>query len=198
MQSSTPVKIINLNQIFDIYKIMNNVDLKAKIRNVPDFPKKGILFKDITTLLRDAHAFKYAVKELLSMIKDKKIDVVASAESRGFILGSVLSYELNAGFVPLRKPGKLPYKTIKQEFDTEYSKDAFEIHVDAIEKGDRVLIVDDLLATGGTAKAAVDLVERLGGKVVGLAFLVELSFLQGREKLKGYDVYSVVKYDAGE
>ena len=177
---------------------MSEIDLKSKIRNVPDFPKKGIHFKDITTLLRDAHAFKYAIKEILSMIKDKKIDVVVSAESRGFILGSVLSYELNAGFVPLRKPGKLPYKTIRQEFDTEYSKDAFEIHVDAINKGDRVLIVDDLLATGGTAKAAVDLIERLGGKVGAIAFLVELSFLSGRKVLNGYDVYSVIKYDSEE
>ena len=177
---------------------MKDIDLKAKIRTIPDFPKKGILFKDITTLLRDAHAFKYAIKEILKMLEGKKVDVVASAESRGFILGSVLSYELDAGFVPLRKPGKLPYKTVKQEFETEYSRDAFEVHVDAIKKGDRVLIVDDLLATGGTAKAAVDLVEKLGGEVVGLVFLIELSFLKGREKLKGYDVYSLIKYEAGE
>ncbi|HDD46033.1 MAG TPA: adenine phosphoribosyltransferase [Candidatus Aenigmarchaeota archaeon] len=174
------------------------MDLKTKIRTIPDFPRTGVMFKDITTLLRDAHAFKYAIKKILEAVKDKDIDVVASAESRGFILGSVLSYELSAGFVPLRKPGKLPYKTIRQEFETEYSKDAFEIHVDAIEKGDNVLIVDDLLATGGTARAAVDLIERLGGNVVALAFLIELSFLKGREKLKGYDVYSVVKYEAGE
>jgi len=177
---------------------LRDVDLKTKIRTIPDFPRTGVMFKDITTLLRDAHAFKYAIKKILEAVKDKDIDVVASAESRGFILGSVLSYELSAGFVPLRKPGKLPYKTIRQEFETEYSKDAFEIHVDAIEKGDNVLIVDDLLATGGTARAAVDLIERLGGNVVALAFLIELSFLKGREKLKGYDVYSVVKYEAGE
>ena len=173
---------------------LRDVDLKTKIRTIPDFPRTGVMFKDITTLLRDAHAFKYAIKKILEAVKDKDIDVVASAESRGFILGSVLSYELSAGFVPLRKPGKLPYKTIRQEFETEYSKDAFEIHVDAIEKGDNVLIVDDLLATGGTARAAVDLIERLGGNVVALAFLIELSFLKGREKLKKYPIYSLIEY----
>ena len=169
--------------------------LKKKIRNVPHFPKKGIVFRDITTLLKDAHAFKLAVSKLLEKWKGKEIDKVAAAESRGFIFGSILAYELNAGFVPLRKPGKLPWKTLKHEFETEYSKDAFEVHVDAIEKGDKVLIVDDLLATGGTALAAAKLVEKLGGKVVGFAFLIELGFLNGRKKLKGYDVFSLIRYE---
>ena len=171
------------------------MNLKDKIRTIPDFPKKGIMFKDITTLLQDSHAFRHSIRAMLNYFDGRGINVVASAESRGFIFGSVLAYELNAGFVPLRKPGKLPYKTIKQEFTTEYSTDAFEMHEDAIKKGDRVLIADDLLATGGTAKAAADLVERLGGKVVGFAFLVELSFLNGREMLKDYDVLSIVDYD---
>src|SRR3989344_1349475 len=173
-------------------------DLKDRIRTIPDFPKKGIMFRDITTLLRDKYAFRYVVREMLKKVSDKRIDYVASAESRGFILGGALAHELHACFVPLRKPGKLPYKTIRQEFKTEYSKDAFEIHMDAIEMGSNVLIVDDLLATSGTAKAAIDLVEKLGGKVVGLAFLIELGFLKGREKLAGYDVFSLVNYDKEE
>jgi len=174
------------------------MELKDKIRTIPHFPKKGIMFKDITTLLKDPHAFRYVIREMMHHFDGKNINIVASAESRGFILGAVLAHELHAGFVPLRKPGKLPYKTIKQEFETEYSIDAFEIHEDAIEKGDNVLIVDDLLATGGTAKAAIDLIEKLHGKIVGLAFLIELSFLKGREKLKGYDVLTLVDYDKEE
>ncbi|PIN79083.1 adenine phosphoribosyltransferase [Candidatus Woesearchaeota archaeon CG06_land_8_20_14_3_00_33_13] len=174
------------------------MELKDKIRTIPHFPKKGIMFKDITTLLKDPHAFRYVIREMMHHFDGKNINIVASAESRGFILGAVLAHELHAGFVPLRKPGKLPYKTIKQEFETEYSIDAFEIHEDAIEKGDNVLIVDDLLATGGTAKAAIDLIEKLHGKIVGLAFLIELSFLKGREKLKGYDILTLVDYDKEE
>jgi len=174
------------------------MELKDKIRTIPHFPKKGIMFKDITTLLKDPHAFRYVIREMMHHFDGKNINIVASAESRGFILGAVLAHELHAGFVPLRKPGKLPYKTIKQEFETEYSTDAFEIHEDAIEKGDNVLIVDDLLATGGTAKAAIDLIEKLHGKIVGLAFLIELSFLKGREKLKGYDILTLVDYDKEE
>ncbi|MBI2545987.1 adenine phosphoribosyltransferase [Candidatus Woesearchaeota archaeon] len=174
------------------------MDIKSKIRTIPDFPKKGIMFKDITTLLQDAHAFRHVVREMLHHFDGKKITKVASAESRGFIFGSILAYELHAGFVPLRKPGKLPAKTIKMEFDTEYSTDAFEIHEDAIQPGDNVLIVDDLLATGGTSKAAVYLAEKLGGKVIGLCFLIELSFLHGRDKLKGYDILSLIKYDKEE
>ena len=174
------------------------MELKDKIRTIPHFPKKGVMFKDITTLLKDPHALRHVIREITHYFDGKGINIVASAESRGFILGAILAYELHAGFVPLRKPGKLPYKTIKQEFITEYSKDAFEVHEDAIEKGDNVLIVDDLLATGGTAKAAVDLVEKLGGNIIGLAFLIELSFLKGREKLKGYDILALVDYDKEE
>jgi len=174
------------------------MELKDKIRTIPHFPKQGIMFKDITTLLKDPHAFRHVIREMMHHFDGKNINIVASAESRGFILGAVLAHELHAGFVPLRKPGKLPYKTIKQEFQTEYSTDAFEVHEDAIEKGDMVLIVDDLLATGGTAKAAINLVEKLHGKIVGLAFLIELSFLKGREKLKGYDVLTLVDYDKEE
>ena len=171
------------------------MDVKSKIRTVPDFPKKGIMFRDITPVLADAKAFRYVIGQFLSYCKGKSINVVASAESRGFIFGSVLAYELGVPFVPLRKPGKLPFKKIRQEFQTEYSTDAFEIHEDAIKLGDKVLIVDDLIATGGTAKAAADLVEKLGGNVVGFAFLIELSFLNGRKKLEGYDVFSLVDYE---
>lgn len=170
------------------------MDLKQKIRTVPDFPKKGIMFRDITPVLADAAAFRYVIQQFLNYCKGKSINVVASAESRGFIFGSVLAYELGLPFVPLRKPGKLPFKKIRQEFQTEYSTDAFEVHEDAIKKGDSVLIVDDLIATGGTAKAAAGLIEKLGGRVAGFAFLIELSFLHGRQKLEGYDVFSIVDY----
>ena len=172
------------------------MNIKEKIRTVPDFPKKGIMFRDITPLLADPAAFRHAIQQFLSHYRNRGITVVASAESRGFIFGSVLAYELGVGFVPLRKPGKLPFKKIRQEFQTEYSTDAFEIHEDAIKKGDKVLIVDDLIATGGTAKAAADLIEKLGGKVAGFAFLIDLSFLGGRRKLQGYEVFSLVQYDA--
>ena len=176
------------------------MDLGEKIRTVPHFPKEGIMFKDITTLLKDAGAFRKAVDDLVEYFvqKDAHFDKVVSTEARGFILGAVLAYEFHAGFVPLRKPGKLPAETIKQEFKTEYSTDAFEIHKDAIEKGESVLVVDDLCATAGTARAAVDLVEKLGGKVNGIAFLVELTFLKGIDKLKGYDIISLIKYDKEE
>ncbi|MCK5023551.1 MAG: adenine phosphoribosyltransferase [Candidatus Aenigmarchaeota archaeon] len=174
------------------------MDIKSKIRTVPHFPKEGVMFKDITTLLQDSDAFRYVIAEMLKKIEGKKIDKVVSAESRGFIFGSVLAHELGAGFVPLRKPGKLPAKTIKEEFDTEYSKDAFEIHEDSVKKGENVLIVDDLLATGGTLKASVKLIERLGGNIVGISVLIELDFLGGRDKVKGYDVFSIVNYSAEE
>jgi adenine phosphoribosyltransferase len=172
------------------------MDLSSKIRTVPNFPKKGILFYDVMSLFQDSAAFRQAVDELVEYFikKDLHFDKVVSAESRGFILGAVLAYEFHAGFVPLRKPGKLPAATIRQEFETEYSKDAFEMHKDAIKKGESVLIVDDLCATAGTARAAVDLVEMLGGKVNGIAFLIELTFLKGREKLKGYDICSLLKF----
>ena len=174
------------------------MNLDEKIRKVPDFPKKGILFYDVTTLFQDAAAFRQAVDDLVEhfMKKDLHFDKIVSAESRGFVLGAVLSYEFHAGFVPLRKPGKLPAETISQEFRTEYSTDAFEMHKDAVEKGESVLIVDDLLATGGTLRAAVDLVEKLGGKVSGIACLVELDFLKGRDKIGGYDLYTMLHYDS--
>ncbi len=170
------------------------MDLKEHIRDIPDFPKEGIIFKDITPLLMNPEAFRSCIAQFVEAYKDKGITKIASSESRGFIFGAVLAHELQAGFVPLRKPGKLPYKTIRQEFETEYSTDAFEIHEDAIEKGDKVLIVDDVLATGGTARAAVYLVEHLGGKVEALAFLIELDFLKGKEKLNGYDIMSLIHY----
>ena len=176
------------------------MDYKEKIRTVPHFPKQGIMFKDITTLLKDAHPLTHVSDEMVDYYikKEFRIDKVVSAESRGFIFGAILAHALHAGFVPLRKPGKLPAKTIRQEFATEYSTDAFEMHEDAIEKNDNCIIVDDLLATGGTSKAAVDLVEKLGGNVKGLCFMVELEFLRGREKLNGYDVFSLVKYEKEE
>jgi adenine phosphoribosyltransferase len=175
-----------------------SVSIQDKIRTIPDFPKKGVMFKDITPLLQDPQACHHVIGKFAEFCRAKDVDAVACAESRGFIFGAMLAYELNVAFVPLRKPGKLPYKTIRQEFDTEYSKDAFEVHVDAIRKGQNVLIVDDLLATGGTARAAAELVERLGGKVAGFAFVIELSFLNGREKLKDYDVYTLINYDKEE
>jgi adenine phosphoribosyltransferase len=169
-------------------------DFKQLIRNVPDFPKKGILFYDITTLLRDAAALREVLDLLASRYQKQPIDLVLGVESRGFIFAPTLAYQLGAGFVPVRKPGKLPAETLKVTYDLEYGKDTLEVHKDAIQKGQRVLVVDDLLATGGTGVAAIQLIEQLGGKVVGLAFLVELEFLNGRKRLNGYDVYSLLRY----
>lgn len=173
---------------------MKPFDFKSIIREVPDFPIKGILFYDITTLLKDKKGFKKAVDGLVEKYKGKKIDVVVAIESRGFILGSVVAYKLGAGFVVVRKKGKLPAKTLSASYGLEYGKDTLEIHEDAIKPGDKVLIVDDLLATGGTVKAVTDLVQQLKGKIVGIAFLIELVFLKGKEKLKGYPIHSVIKY----
>ena len=170
------------------------MDLKACIRDIPDFPKKGILFRDITTLLNDPGAFRQAINELVKKVKTEKIDFVMAAESRGFIFGSILAYTLKAGFVPVRKPGKLPYKTYQEKFQLEYGEDAFEVHQDAFPKGSKVLIIDDLLATGGTAKAMINLVKRLKGNVSGVLFLIELTALKGRSKLKGYHVQSLIQY----
>jgi adenine phosphoribosyltransferase len=172
------------------------MDLASKIRDIPDFPKQGIVFKDITPLLQDAESLRYAVDQMAEFGVGKKIDVVVGAEARGFILGAVLAYTLGAGFVPARKPGKLPFLTVAAEYDLEYGTDSLEVHNDAIVPGTRVLIHDDLLATGGTARAKCDLVEKLGGEVVGVTFIVELSFLKGREKLKEYDILSLIKYDS--
>jgi adenine phosphoribosyltransferase len=171
-------------------------DLLKTIRSVPDFPKKGIVFRDITTLLKDPDAFARAADILFDRYKNARIDKVVSVESRGYILGSVLAYRLHAGFVPVRKPGKLPAQTIREEYQLEYGSDALELHTDALGKGERVLIHDDLLATGGTIQATCRLVERLGGTIVGIAFLIELSFLKGRDRLTKYDVFSMMEYDS--
>lgn len=172
------------------------MDLASFIRDIPDFPKKGIVFKDITPLLQDAQALRYAIDQLAEFGVGKKIDVVVGAEARGFILGAALAYTLNAGFVPARKPGKLPHETVSAEYDLEYGTNSLEIHQDAISPGTRVLVHDDLLATGGTARAKCDLVEKMGGEVVGISFIIELSFLGGRQKLKEYDVLSLIDYAA--
>jgi adenine phosphoribosyltransferase len=169
-------------------------DLAGHIREIPDWPKKGILFYDITTLLADAGAFKRAVDGLAAPFQDKHVDVVVSVEARGFIFGGALAHVLGAGFVPARKPGKLPYDKIRVEYALEYGTDAIEMHSDAVKPGQRVLIFDDVLATGGTVAATAELVQRLGGKVVSVAFLSELTFLNGRERLKGLDVFSLIKY----
>jgi len=171
------------------------VDISSRIRVVPDFPKKGILFRDITTLLKDKDAFEYVVDRFYEHYKDKRIDKVVSVESRGFIFGSVLAYRLGAGFVPIRKPGKLPAEVIRQEYQLEYGTDAMEIHKDAIEPGERVLIHDDLLATGGTVAAACKLIERLQGKIEGICFLIELTPLNGRKAIPDRDVFSLIEYD---
>jgi adenine phosphoribosyltransferase len=167
---------------------------KQLIRGVPDFPKKGILFYDITTLLKNAKALKEVLDELGSHYRSQKIDLVVGIESRGFIFAPALACQLGAGFVPVRKPGKLPAETIKVTYDLEYGTDTLEIHKDAIQQGQRVLVVDDLLATGGTAAAVTQLIRQLGGEVAGLAFLVELDFLNGRKKLGGCDVFSLLRY----
>jgi len=168
--------------------------LKQKIRHVPDFPKPGILFYDVTTLLRDAAGFHDAVEHLTGPFQGKGIDLVVGIESRGFIFGAAVADRIGAGFVPVRKPGKLPYTTITASYALEYGTDALEMHDDGVIKGERVLIVDDLLATGGTARATVDLVKRLGGEVHALAFLIELAALNGRERLPGETVHAVLKY----
>jgi adenine phosphoribosyltransferase len=170
------------------------MDLKQHIRHVPDFPKAGILFYDITTLLRSSEGFEATIARLSAPYADQKIDVVVGIESRGFILGSAVAQRLGAGFIPIRKPGKLPAKRIKETYALEYGTDALEIHEDAVQKGERVLIVDDVLATGGTASAATRLVRQLGGELHGLAFLIELLFLNGQSKLPGEKVFSVLQY----
>jgi adenine phosphoribosyltransferase len=169
-------------------------DLKARIRDIPDFPQPGIVFKDIMPLLADPEAFRGTVDGLAEFAEPRKPDLILGAEARGFILGGALAYRLGCGFVAARKPGKLPWETVSAEYELEYGVDSLELHADAITDGARVLIHDDLLATGGTAKAKVNLVEQLGGEVVGLAFVIELAFLNGREKLTGYDVHSLIQY----
>ncbi len=173
-----------------------NEDLRKKIRTVPDFPKKGIMFRDITTLIGDHGAFRRSIDLLAERYKNAGVDKVVSVESRGFIFGAPLAYALDAGFVPIRKPGKLPAAVTRQEYSLEYGTDVIEMHNDAIMPGEKVLLLDDLLATGGTIRAACDLVHHAGGKIVGLAFLIELSFLHGRDRLKEFDVFSILRYDS--
>lgn len=170
------------------------MEFKKYIRNVPDFPEKGVVFKDITPLLLDAHALAGAKDALLQMLGNKKIDKVVGMESRGFFFAPMLAVELKAGFVPVRKPGKLPFSKISEPYSLEYGQDVLEIHSDAIVKGDRVLVHDDVLATGGTASAVCKLIERLGGEVVQCNFLLELTFLKGREKLKGHQIAALMTF----
>ena len=169
-------------------------ELKAYIREVPDHPKPGILFYDITTLMQDPHALRMAVDRFVWLFSGKRVDKVVGMESRGFIFAPIVAYNLNAGFVPVRKPGKLPSDTVSETYELEYGSDSLEIHSDAVKQGENVLVVDDLIATGGTARATAKLVESLGGKVVGLAFLIELTFLGGRKELDGYWVESLIRY----
>jgi len=173
------------------------VEIKALtefIRSIPDFPVKGVLFRDITPLLKDKDAFKEAIKKLADHFRHLDIDIVSAVEARGFIIGAPLAIELGAGFVPIRKPGKLPYENIREEYILEYGTNILEIHKDAILPGENVIIADDLIATGGTAMACKNLVERLGGKVTGFIFLIELTEFQARKQLRGYDVYSLLKF----
>jgi adenine phosphoribosyltransferase len=173
---------------------MKLASLKAKVRNIPDFPKKGILFRDITPLLKNAKSLREIIARLARSLKGKKISAVVGIESRGFIFGTALATKLGVGFVPIRKKGKLPWKTRQVACTLEYGQEILEIHQDAIKRGEKVVIVDDLLATGGTAVAATKLVESIGGKVAKLAFVIELGFLKGRDKLKSHDVFSLIKY----
>lgn len=169
------------------------IDLKKCIRDIPGFPKEGIIFKDITTLLKDGKAFAESVDRIANNYKDKKIDVVLSVEARGFIFGAAVAYKMGVGLVPVRKKGKLPHKTHSVTYDLEYGKDTLQIHQDAFPLGARVLIVDDLLATGGTVSAVAGLVEKMGGVIAGIAFVIELLPLKGREKLKNYQITSLIK-----
>ncbi|MBI4368584.1 MAG: adenine phosphoribosyltransferase [Candidatus Omnitrophica bacterium] len=173
---------------------MNLENLRQFIRDIPDFPKKGIIFKDITPLLKNGPALRFACDQMAENFKTKKIDQVVGIESRGFILSPVLAYQLGAGFVPVRKKGKLPAAKEAVSYVLEYGEDSLEMHLDAVRAGTQVIIVDDLLATGGTAEAVIQLVEKLGGTVLGLAFLVELTFLKGRERLKNYPIHSLIRY----
>ena len=170
------------------------IDLNKYIREIPNFPKEGIQYKDITPLLQNPEAIKESVAQFLELIGDEKIDKVVGIESRGFLFGMLLAEKLNAGFVPIRKPGKLPAETYSEVYELEYGKDTLEIHCDAIQKGDRIILHDDVLATGGTARAACDLVKKMGAEIVQCNFLVELAFLKGRKKLNSYSVKSLLKY----
>ncbi len=170
------------------------MDLKKYIRNIPDFPQKGIMFKDITTLLKEPAVFKYTVDAIVDRYKNKNISKVVSVEARGYIFGGAIAYNLNCGFIPVRKPGKLPAETISMEYTLEYGKNTIEIHKHAINNSERILVFDDLLATGGTVLATCQLIEKLGGEIIGCAFLINLTYLNGAEKLKGYNVFSLIEY----
>ncbi|RMG32208.1 MAG: adenine phosphoribosyltransferase [Planctomycetota bacterium] len=174
------------------------IDLRQYIRTIPDFPKPGILFRDITPLVAQPRAFRYVIDCFREHFQDRNVTAVAAAEARGFIFAAPLALELEAAFIPVRKPGKLPFRTEKFEYELEYGTDVLEMHSDALKPGDRVLMVDDLLATGGTTAACLNLAERAGARIVGCAFVIELTNLRGRDRLKGYDVLSLVQYSDGE
>lgn len=174
---------------------MNQERWKDFIRSVPDFPKEGIVFRDITTLLSSSKNFSRAIEALGEPYRNEKVNAVVAVEARGFIFGGAIAARLNAAFVPVRKKGKLPFKTYQATYELEYGTDTLEIHRDAFASGSRILIVDDLLATGGTTAAVIELVKKLGGEIAGITFLIELEFLKGRERLKGYPVFSLIKYD---
>ena len=173
---------------------MTTDQLKALVRDVPDFPEPGIIFKDLMPLIGNAEAFRLTVEQLAAWATPRSPDIILGAEARGFIFGGALAYELGCGFVPARKPGKLPWKTVRETYELEYGTDSLEVHADAFANGARVIVLDDVLATGGTARAKVDLVERLGGVVVGALFVIELTFLDGRERLAGTDVHALIAY----
>jgi adenine phosphoribosyltransferase len=170
------------------------MNFKEYIRIIPDFPQPGIRFKDITTLLKDGAVYKAAINTLVDMVKEKQIDLIAGPEARGFVVGAPIAYALGTGFVPIRKAGKLPGETVEVNYNKEYGKDSLTIHADAIKPGQKVLICDDLLATGGTIKSTIELVEKLGGEVVGCAFFIELTYLEGRKNIEGYECISLVQY----
>ncbi len=171
------------------------IDLKEKIRNIPDFPVKGIQFKDITTLLKDREAFKYSIDEITKHCSKYQIDYIAGIEARGFIIGAPVAYQLGVGFLPIRKPEKLPSEVERVSYQLEYGESILEMHKDAINNGDKVMVVDDLLATGGTTAAVFKLIKKLGGRVIGASFIIELKFLNPRKKLEGYHIFSLVQYD---
>ena len=170
------------------------IDIAAKVRDVPDFPKEGIVFKDLMPLIADPEHFAETIRQLADWSRPREPDLVLGAEARGFIFGGALAYELGAGFVAARKPGKLPWETVEATYQLEYGTDSLQMHRDAVAEGSRVIVIDDVLATGGTAHAKVELVEQLGGIVVGVLFVIELAFLNGRERLAGYDVHSLIQY----
>jgi adenine phosphoribosyltransferase len=173
---------------------MSTIDLRTKIRDVPDFPKQGIVFKDVMPLIADPAAFRQTIDQLSAWAGPRTPDVILGAEARGFIFGGALAYALGCGFVPARKPGKLPWQVVEATYDLEYGTDSLQIHADALGSGSRVIVLDDVLATGGTAKAKIELVEQLGGTVVGALFVIELAFLHGRDGLAGYDVHALIEY----